>query len=221
VERVEVGAGPASGYKAAVPRRYILFVVVTLVVVLLDQWTKYLAVDKLTSHFDSAEGASAELGKLFSDPPAQGPGGYHYTPRGKVDVIDGLLRFRYAENPGAAWGLFRSLPPGPRGVLFHIVSLGAIVLISWYFRKLQGKREERFVTLGLPLVLGGAIGNYIDRIARSFVIDFIEAHWFDKAYWPSFNVADMAICVGVGCLLVDAFVRKEKKKQPEPVSGVV
>ena len=69
---------------------------------------------------------------------------------------------------------------------------------------------ERVPTFAhLPLVLGGAIGNYIDRIARAFVIDFLEAHWYDKAAWPSFNVADAAIVVGVGLLMVDAFVRKE------------
>jgi signal peptidase II len=60
-------------------------------------------------------------------------------------------------------------------------------------------------------VLGGALGNYVDRIARGFVIDFLEAHWFDKAAWPSFNIADAAICVGVGMLVVDAFVRREEK----------
>ena len=61
-------------------------------------------------------------------------------------------------------------------------------------------------------MLGGALGNYIDRLARGFVVDFVQAHWKDQAYWPSFNVADMAICVGVGMLILDAFVRKEPPK---------
>ncbi|MBX5480590.1 MAG: signal peptidase II [Myxococcaceae bacterium] len=193
------------------PRRYLLFIVLSVGVVLLDQWTKYFAVDALTVRFDGKESAGAELKALYAAPPPEGLGGYHFTPRGKVEVIPGLLRFRYAENPGAAWGLFRGLPPGIRGPLFHVISIGAVILIVWYFRKLSGARSEAWAIVGLPLVLAGAVGNYIDRIARAFVIDFIEAHWFDKAYWPSFNVADMAICVGVACLVIDAFVRREKK----------
>ncbi|MGA9522351.1 MAG: signal peptidase II [Myxococcaceae bacterium] len=188
-------------------RRYVLFLVVTLAVVFLDHWTKYLAVEHLTSFFDAHEGVSAELGALYGDPPPQA-GVFHYPPRGKVEVIDGLLRFRYAENPGAAWGLFRTLPPNVRGPLFHVVTIGAVILIFGFFRTLTGKPEEKWAVWGLPLILGGALGNYIDRIARAFVIDFIEAHWFDKAYWPAFNIADAAICIGVGCMVVDSFVRK-------------
>lgn len=193
------------------PRRYIFFIAVTLLVVVLDQWTKYLAVEHLTVHFDEPQGVVAELQALYADPPPQ-QGAYHFRPRGKVEVIEGLLRMRYAENPGAAWGLFGGLPPNVRGPLFHVVSIAAILLITFYFRSLKGEREERWAIIGLPLVLGGALGNYVDRISRAFVIDFIEAHWFDKAYWPSFNVADMAIVGGVAALIVDAIVRREKKQ---------
>lgn len=192
-------------------RRWLFFIVVVLVVVVLDHWTKFLAVRHLTDHFDPHDTVMAEVGALYAEPPEQGLYGYHFTPRGKVEVVEGLLRFRYAENPGAAWGLFRSIPVHLRLPLFHVVTLAAIVLITWYFRKLKGAKDERWAVMGLPLMLGGAIGNYIDRIARAFVIDFIEAHWFDKAHWPSFNIADMALVVGVGCLIVDAFVRKEDK----------
>ena len=107
-----------------------------------------------------------------------------------------------------------------RGPLFHLVSIGAVFLIVYYYRKLTwGERIERWARWGLPLVLGGAIGNYVDRLARSFVIDFIEAHWFDKWAWPSFNVADSAICVGVGMLVLDAIVRREKKDAKVPQSS--
>jgi signal peptidase II len=126
---------------------------------------------------------------------------------------------RYQENPGAAWGLFRNLPEDVRAPLFHVVSIGAIILILHYFRKLTGTdRAERWALWGLPLVLGGAIGNYFDRLARGFVIDFIEAHWFTKATWPSFNVADTAICIGVGMLVLDALIRREVHgmKPPDP-----
>jgi signal peptidase II len=194
-----------------VPRRYILFIALTLSVVLLDQWTKYLAVEHLTSHFDASQGVTARLSSLYADSPAPKTGYFHFPARGNAEVVKNLLRFRYAENPGAAFGLFRNLPPNFRTPLFHLVSIGAVVMIFSFLRKLRGMPEERLAALGLPLVMGGALGNYIDRLSRSFVIDFIEAHWFDKAYWPAFNVADSAICVGVALLMLDSVLRREGK----------
>ena len=193
------------------PRKYLLLLAVSLSVILLDQWTKYEVVAELTTHFEGAQSASERLGRLYSAAPEPGFDRLHLTPRRHIEVIPGYFRLRYAENPGAAWGMFGGLPKHIRGPLFHLVSLGAVLLIGLYFSKLGASpRTERWALWGLPLVLGGALGNYIDRLARGFVIDFLEAHWRDQAQWPSFNVADSAICIGVGMLLVDAFVRKEK-----------
>jgi signal peptidase II len=194
-----------------VPRKYLLLLTVALGVIVLDQWTKYLVVRELTTRFDDKPALGERLSAMYGEPPPTGFDGLHYRPKRYIEVSESFFRLRYAENPGAAWGMFRTLPPNVRGPLFHVVSIGAVVLISWYFSKLSGKDPaEKWALWGLPLVLGGAIGNYIDRLARAFVIDFLEAHWYDKAAWPSFNVADSAIVVGVGLLLVDAFVRKEK-----------
>lgn len=193
------------------PRKYILLLTVALSVILLDQWTKYAVVRELTTRFDDRPTLGERLSAMYGEPPPQGFDGLHFRSKRYIEVSDNFFRLRYAENPGAAWGMFRSLPPATRGLLFHVVSIGAVVLITWYFSKLTGKDpQEKWALWGLPLVLGGAIGNYIDRIARAFVIDFLEAHWYDKAAWPSFNVADSAIVVGVGLLMVDAFVRKEE-----------
>ncbi|WP_257462119.1 signal peptidase II [Archangium lipolyticum] len=193
------------------PRKYLLLLTVALGVIVFDQWTKYLVVRELTTRFDDRPTLGERLSAMYGEPPPQGFDGLHYRSKRHIEVSPSFFRLRYAENPGAAWGLFRNLPPNVRGPLFHVVSIGAVVLISWYFSQLSGKDpQERWALWGLPLVLGGAIGNYIDRIARAFVIDFLEAHWYDKAAWPSFNVADSAIVVGVGLLLVDAFVRKDK-----------
>lgn len=207
------------------PRKYLLLGAVALSVILLDQWTKYLVLRELTNAFDGspvvgpveairqpASGLGARLGVMFSSAPPEGFDGLHYRQKRSVTVSERFFRFRYMENPGAAWGLFRNLPENLRGPLFHVVSIGAVVLIGYYFTRLSGKDpQERWALWGLPLVLGGAIGNYLDRLARGFVIDFLEAHWFDKAAWPSFNIADSAICVGVGMLALDALVRREKK----------
>ncbi|WNG23239.1 signal peptidase II [Cystobacter fuscus] len=196
------------------PRKYLLLLSVALGVIVLDQWTKYLVVRELTTRFDDRPTLGERLSAMYGEPPPQGYDGLHYRSKRHVEILPSFFRLRYAENPGAAWGMFRSLPPHIRGPLFHLVSLGAVVFITWYFSKLSGKDpKERWALWGLPLVLGGALGNYIDRLARAFVIDFLEAHWYDKAAWPSFNVADSAIVVGVGLLLVDAFVRKETPAQ--------
>ena len=194
------------------PRKYVLLVAVAFSVVALDQVTKYWVLAGLTDAFDASPGFGARLGVMFSSAPAEGYDGNHFRRKPATVVSDSFFSLRYAENPGAAWGLFRTLPPNIRGPLFHFVSIGAVILISFYFTRLSGKDPaERWARWGLPLVLGGALGNYIDRIARAFVVDFLEAHWYEKAYWPSFNVADSAICVGVGMLVLDAIVRREQK----------
>lgn len=188
------------------PRKVSWLAAVCLAVMALDQGTKFLVLERLTSAFDQAP---SRLGVFLGAAPAPGFDGYHFRPTDQVVLSDDFFRLRYAENPGAAFGLFRNVPEGSRGPLFHLVSLGAVVLISVSWRRLKGTRDERFARWGLPLVLGGACGNYVDRLARGFVIDFLEAHWHERAYWPAFNVADMAIVVGVGLLIIDSFVRRD------------
>ena len=189
-------------------KKYGWLAIIALTIIIADQVTKFVVLEKLTTAFDSAPN---KVSVFFGSAPEMGLDGLHYRPKEAVVLSSDFFRFRYAENPGAAFGLFRNLPENLRGPLFHVVSLGAVILIAFYFSKLTGAANEKWAKWGLPLVLGGAIGNYMDRLARGFVIDFLEAHWFDKAYWPAFNVADSAICVGVGLLVIDSFVRKEVK----------
>jgi signal peptidase II len=195
-----------------VPRKYLYLIVITLGVIALDQWTKYSVVSDLTTRFDGLGSTGERLHAMYGEPPPLGMDGRHFRSKRSVELIENYLRLRYEENPGAAWGLFRNLPQNLRGPLFHLVSLGAVVLIGYYFSKLSGTNPaERWALWGLCLVLGGALGNYIDRLGRGFVVDFVQAHWKDQAYWPSFNVADIAISVGVGMLILDSLVRKEKR----------
>lgn len=189
-------------------KKWVFLAVVVGLVLGVDQVSKFRTLATLSRAF---EGASSELGAFFGAAPAPGFDGYHFRPLEPVVLSDGFLRLRYAENPGAAFGLFRTVPDTWRGPLFHLVTIGAVLLCLFHFRKLTGAPLERWAKWGFPLVLGGALGNYVDRLARGFVIDFIEAHWFEKAYWPAFNVADSAIVVGVGLLLVDSFVRTPEK----------
>ena len=203
-------------------KKWVLLVAITAAVIVLDQWTKYLVLRDLTTAFDAAPEFGDRLKVFTHDAPPLGFDGYHYRSKPSFIVSADFFRFRYAENPGAAFGLFRNLPEGLRAPLFHLVSIGAVFLILHYFRKLAGTKLEAWALGGLPLVLGGAIGNYIDRLSRGFVIDFIDAHWKEdpSLAWPAFNIADSAIVVGVIMLVIDSYVRKEAKEKkaavPEP-----
>jgi signal peptidase II len=202
-----------------VKKKLLTLFAISLAVVVVDQCVKYWIVDELTTRFDGLPTLGARLGAMYGTPPPEGFDGLHFRPKRSFTLSPSYLRIRYTENTGAAFGLFRALPEGARGLLFHVVSLGAVLLITAYYLRLSGSaREERFVRLGLALVLGGAVGNYFDRLARGFVIDFIEAHWHERATWPSVNVADSCIVIGVGLLLLDGLVRREPKVEVSPGS---
>jgi signal peptidase II len=140
-----------------------------------------------------------------------------------IELIKDHLAFTLAYNPGGAWGLFQRHSEYVRRPFFLLVSLLAIAfIINLYGRLTPGPRALKW---GLPLVLGGALGNLSDRIVRSNVIDFIDyqAKWIEAMnrliakvvsgwsitdHWPTFNVADIAICVGVGLMAVDMFTSR-------------
>jgi signal peptidase II len=200
-----------------VQRKLLTLYGIALAVVLVDQAVKYWMVAELTTRFDGLATVGARLEALYGTPPAEAFDGLHFRAKRSVTLSPDFLRIRYAENTGAAFGLFRGMPSAMRGLLFHLVSIGAVVLITVYYLRLSSAGSaERFARLGLPLVLGGALGNYVDRLARGFVIDFVEAHWHDRATWPSFNVADSCIVVGVGLLLLDGLTRREHKVEVAP-----
>jgi signal peptidase II len=199
-------------------RKLLVLYAFALALVIVDQVVKYQVVSVLTTRFDRLATVGERLAALYGSLPAPGWDGLHFRPKRTIVLSESFLMLRYAENPGAAFGLFRRLPAGARGPLFHLVSIAAVFLITVYYLRLSGARQERWARVGLPLVLGGAIGNWVDRLARGFVIDFIEAHWKDVYTWPSFNVADSAIVVGVLLLLVDGMVRRERKHSPAPTS---
>jgi signal peptidase II len=200
-----------------VQRKLATLFAIALAVVAVDQAVKYWMVAELTTRFDGRATVGGRLEALYGTPPPEGFDGLHFRPKRSFTLSSDYLRIRYTENTGAAFGLFRGLPPLARDVLFHVVSLGAVVLITIYYLRLSSHAsEERFARLGLALVLGGAMGNYFDRLARGFVIDFVEAHWHDRATWPSFNVADSCIVVGVGLLLLDGLRRREHKVEVSP-----
>jgi signal peptidase II len=137
------------------------------------------------------------------------------SPGPGVKVIENVFHLRYIENPGAAWGLLSDVDEGFRGPFFTAISIAAVIFIGFIYRRIHD--ELRLLPVALSLVLGGALGNFIDRVRFGRVVDFIDWHYQDKLRWPTFNIADAAITVGVGLLLIDGIrgwrrERREKKQ---------
>ncbi len=146
---------------------------------------------------------------------------------GYITVIENHLMFVLAKNKGGAWGLLQGESENVRRPFFLLVSVAAIAFIVTLYRRLQPRQYA--LKWGLPLVLGGALGNVFDRVRYGYVIDFIDyrADWIKKLnelvakyypkhvvtdHWPTFNVADIAICVGVALMAIDMLTSRRGKK---------
>ncbi len=119
----------------------------------------------------------------------------------RIPVIEGFFYITHVRNPGAAFGLFSDGPLLLRMILFIGVSLVAIgIVISFYRRLAPG---EKLSSLALGLILGGAVGNLIDRVMRGEVVDFLHFRLWRGYSWPDFNFADTFIVVGVALLILE------------------
>jgi signal peptidase II len=128
-------------------------------------------------------------------------------------IIPGILDLHYIRNSGAAFGFLSGSQAGFRIPFFILVSVVAIGIILFLFYKLED--SEVMMPVALSLVLGGAIGNLVDRIRLGEVIDFILVHY--KTFrWPAFNVADIAITVGVFLLVLRIFFFERGSEDPPP-----
>jgi len=122
----------------------------------------------------------------------------------RIPVVDGLLYITHVRNPGAAFGLLQDWPETWRVVAFSLVSVIAITVVLSFYRSLAP--GERFNTFALGLVMGGAIGNAIDRVLHGAVVDFIHVRIRADLAWPDFNLADSYIVVGVVTLMLELLV---------------
>ena len=120
---------------------------------------------------------------------------------GVVMRLTSWMEFKLAFNKGAAFSLFADGSGWQRWFFMGI----AIVIGLWLCYALLFERTNALTRLAYASILGGAIGNLYDRILHGKVVDFISWH-LDNAYWPTFNVADVGICVGVGLLVIAWFV---------------
>lgn len=132
---------------------------ITIICIILDQFTKYLVVQNLKNN-----------------PP--------------MVIIDNFLTFTYLENTGAAFGILKN-----RRWIFILITIISIFLISYILFKYKNKLQT-INTIALSLILGGAIGNLIDRIRLGYVVDFISMRFFNRYNFAVFNLADTFVVIG-------------------------
>lgn len=173
--------------------RYRLLILGSLIWVVLDQWTKIAMVDWLVKG-DLPETAAMIRSEVHT-------------------VSETWFRFRVVGNPGAAWGMFRAFPDWARVPFFAVITCAALWFMLHFYK--QARPDQLRYKLALTCIFGGAIGNFIDRLYIGYVIDFVE--WFYGDFrWPNFNVADIAISVGVGLLALEILFEKKPANEAEP-----
>ena len=162
----------------------IRYLLVSLGVLVLDQWSKWLVEVHLPDH--------------TAHP-----------------VVPGLLNLTHVRNTGVAFGLFAS-DGGGTGWLLTLLGLGALAAVGSYFW--FAPHRERSLLVALALVVGGAVGNLIDRVASGAVTDFIDVY-VGTHHWPSFNVADSAISIGILLMAVDSFRPRQREAPVAAAAG--
>ena len=130
-------------------------------------------------------------------------------------VVLPVLDITRMHNVGAAFSFLAGASGWQRWMFIGLAVIVSVAIVIWLLR--LPPHASPLLSCGLALVLGGALGNLIDRIRLGYVIDFIHAHW-DRAYFPAFNVADSAITVGAACLLLDALFEGKRKPDANPTS---
>jgi signal peptidase II len=187
-----------------IPPRWKLFLIIGILTIVADQATKIWA----RSSLPTERAAHSML-----DKPCEIPDDIvsHKCVGSAVKVIDGYWEWRLSFNPGSAFGLFNS-QTGAR-VFLSIIGVLAVGGMVWMLKRAKEKQKALIWALGL--VAGGAVGNLIDRVYYGVVTDFVL--WrYQSHEWPVFNVADVALVVGVGLMFFDigGDPKKQKKKAP-------
>ncbi len=130
-------------------------------------------------------------------------------PVGFVEIIPDFFRLSYALNRGVAFSLFADVQFNLKWLLAAISGAAAVMVVHYLARTPLAQRR---MCWSLALLLAGILGNLVDRIRLGEVVDFIELHWRDQFTWPTFNIADSAICIGAALLALE-LLREERAAQ--------
>ena len=163
--------------------RAFIWYLLSMVVVTIDQWTKWLAETKLSFH----------------EP---------------VTVIEPFLNWTLAYNYGAAFSLLADAGGWQKWFFSGLALIMSVFLIVYL---LKVPRQAKLLSVGLALVLGGAVGNLIDRLLNGKVTDFIHVHYADVWQYPIFNIANIGICIGIALIVIDMLFlegKRQDKRKP-------
>lgn len=122
-----------------------------------------------------------------------------------IPIIDNVLYITSHRNRGAAWGILEN-----KMWFFYIITVVFVVFIVFYMKKYA--KTDKLLGISLGLILDGAIGNFIDRVFRQEVVDFIHVYIFSYNY-PVFNIADSALCIGVVLIIIQTLLEGKKAKE--------
>ena len=211
-----------TGTASAGLRKWPLLALLAGLILVGDQVSKYLAVEHLTAAFQVAHAHT--FGEKLSAYVSQRELLERGLTTGAYDVFRSWWQMRYTENPGAAFSFLAGTHGPWRVLFFHLITLGALLFIFSTYRKLRD--DQRWMQVALALLLGGALGNGIDRAIRGYVIDFIawhvnDADWMSPdrwRHWPTFNVADCGVTVGLIMLVLAMLTQKDALPAQKPAA---
>ncbi|WP_330932580.1 signal peptidase II [Enterococcus sp. BWR-S5] len=149
-----------------------IYLVISALIVGLDQWTKYLTVENI------------QLGET-------------------KEFISGFLSFTYIRNTGGAWSILEG-----KMMFFYIMTVAVVAVLLYLLVK--NIKSSKWFTIGLSLILAGALGNFIDRLRLGYVVDMLKTEFID---FPIFNIADMALVIGVACVFIHLILEERAEKK--------
>ncbi|MEK6560732.1 MAG: signal peptidase II, partial [Nitrospirota bacterium] len=125
-----------------------------------------------------------------------------------VEIIPGFFNLTYIFNPGAAFGLFGNITETLRLTILIGVSVIAFAILFYMYIKI--KDRDNLILIPIAMIIGGAVGNLIDRVRFQMVVDFLDFYW-GRFHWPAFNIADSAITVGTIILVVTILFTEKRQ----------
>lgn len=123
------------------------------------------------------------------------------------EVIPGIFSITLVQNTGVAFGLLQDVNSPLKPLLLSAIALMALIAIAYYGSQMEKEKSHPWPPAALGVVMGGILGNFMDRLYHESVVDFLDVYW-RQHHWPTFNVADSAITVGIFTLLFDSFRTK-------------